>query len=182
MSYYNHKNNNKTKQNEKKKWEYPLQYCHTQANDSIVSLIIPRDSWSCSSVITKGGVKRIMWSWVGFAKRPLSFSFKHTFQASKSKRKKEDKSLKNYLVYDLYWSHTQAYENWCNLREILFWQFPSQWQPQKCPLCTGELKIYGIYSVLHQGWSVILCINCSYSLKNKTTLRNYRARTRLGTD
>ena len=67
---------------------YPKKECKSsntaQANDSTVSLIIPSASQSCSSVMTRVGVKRTMCSCVGFASSPFSFSFKQTFQASKS--------------------------------------------------------------------------------------------------
>ena len=70
---------------------YPQKECKSsntaQANDSTVSLIIPSASQSCSSVMTRVGVKRTMCSCVGFASSPFSFSFKQTFQASKSERR-----------------------------------------------------------------------------------------------
>ena len=40
-----------------------------------------RQSLNCSSFITKGGAKRIIFPWVGLASSPLSRSFKQMFQA-----------------------------------------------------------------------------------------------------
>ena len=39
-------------------------------------------SINCSSVITKGGAKRMISPWVGFANNPLSLNFKQTSHAS----------------------------------------------------------------------------------------------------
>ena len=47
----------------------------------MVFLIIEIHSWSCSSVITKGGARRIILPWVGFANNPFSFKAIHKSQA-----------------------------------------------------------------------------------------------------
>ena len=43
--------------------------------------IIPIHSFNSVSEITRGGAKRIIFPWVGFASKPLSFNFKHIFHA-----------------------------------------------------------------------------------------------------
>lgn len=58
-------------------------------------------SSSCSSVITNGGANRIISSWVGFAKRPFSFNFKHISQALKPNPNNLKNILFEYICYKL---------------------------------------------------------------------------------
>src|SRR5690606_24397109 len=51
------------------------------SNDCKVVVIIFTHSNNCSSVITKGGAKRIILPCVGLASNPLSLNFKQIFQA-----------------------------------------------------------------------------------------------------
>ena len=51
-----------------------------------VDVMMSRHSYSWSSVMTRGGAKRILSPWVGLASSPLSRSFRQTSHASTSRK------------------------------------------------------------------------------------------------
>ncbi len=76
--------------------------------------MISMASISCSSVMTRGGANLMMWSWVGLARSPFSFSLRHSFQALTSAREQKtvDDNSRSPLKYsyriDVLYAHGRS--------------------------------------------------------------------------